>query len=235
MDSLIIAGIYKLTNVINGKAYIGQSKDIAGRMKTHIKDSVRVNDVRGQFPMYVDMRKQGKENFKLEILETCQVEDLNEREEYYIRTHRTDESEIGYNQTRYAYPFRDPKIIAKSHTPEIMKAHGKRIREWNLKQWKNPEYRKKITESSRRHQVERLKDPAYHAEVSARMRRVTEEMKQPVEQYDKEGNFIAMFKGVREAERHMGLANDSIGKVCRGVKFRKTAGGYVWKYPQEKV
>ena len=60
-------------------------------------------------------------------------------------------------------------------------------------------------------------------------------MKKKVAQYDIEGNLIAVYEGVREAGRVTGISHKSISKVARGVKYRKTAGGYVWKYLQEKV
>lgn len=50
----------------------------------------------------------------------------------------------------------------------------------------------------------------------------------PVLQFDKEGNFIKEYPSMREAQRQTGIIG--IDKVCCGVKYRKTAGGYVWKY-----
>lgn len=230
MNSLQITGIYKLTNIINGKVYIGQSEDIANRMRHHIDDSKRVNDKRGQFPLYDAMRKYGHDNFKLEILEVCESKQLNEKEMYYIEKYDSTNKSKGYNQTKYAYGFKDPRIVAESHRPEIMAMHGERIRKWNLKQWKDPEYREMKSKASSKLQKERLKDPVYLAKKTKQLKQATDKMKRKVGQYDDDGNLIAVFEGTREAERAMGLANDSIGKVCRGVKYRKKAGGYVWKY-----
>lgn len=230
MNSLKITGVYKLTNITNGKIYIGKSLDIAGRMRFHIRDSKRVKDKRGQNPLYDAMRENGHENFKLEILEICEPQLLDSRERYYIEHYDATNSEVGYNLTKYAYPFKDPRIKSEAHSPKIMKEHGKRIREWNLKQWQDPEYRKARSKASREVQLERLKDPIYLEEKSKQLKQATDKMKRKVGQYDDEGNLIAVFEGTREAERAMGLSNDSIGKVCRGVKHRTRAKGYVWKY-----
>lgn len=47
-----------------------------------------------------------------------------------------------------------------------------------------------------------------------------------VQQFDKQGNFIAEYFGAREAERQTGIRH--ISEVCNGK--RATAGGFVWKY-----
>ena len=80
--------IYKTTNLRNNKIYIGQHK--------------------GQTfdPYYYGsgtwfkraLKKEGKENFKCEILEVCDTaEMLNEREIYWIEFYQSRNSEIGYN------------------------------------------------------------------------------------------------------------------------------------------
>lgn len=230
MNSLRITGIYKLTNVSNGKVYIGQSRDIANRMRVHIKDSRREHDERGQFPLYEDMRLYGHENFKLDIIEVCNEDELDAKEMNYIKLYDSTNPEKGYNQTYYPKPFHDPRVIAETHRPEVMRKHGQRIRKWNLKQWQNPEYRKAMSEQSSRVQKERLKEPKYFEEKTKQLKQATDKMKKKVGQFDTEGNLIAVFDGVREAERATGVANDTIGKICRGVKYRKTAKGYVWKY-----
>lgn len=223
-------GIYKIVNRNNGKVYIGQTTNFKNRIRNHELDHRRENDRRGQTLMYSDMRKQGFETFDFKMIETCKVDELDEREKYYILAYNSIDEEIGYNLTAESKGFRDERIIKASHAPEIMAMHGKRIREWNLRQWKDPVYRKERSEFSSDLQKERLKDPDYLKEKSAQLKVHTDSIKREVGQFDKQGNLIATFEGVREAERAMNLPNDTIGKVCRGVKYRKTAKGYIWKY-----
>lgn len=47
-------------------------------------------------------------------------------------------------------------------------------------------------------------------------------------QFDLDGNFIKEYPSMREAQRQTGI--HAIDKVCAGAKYRKTAGGYIWRY-----
>ena len=87
-------GIYKITNQINGKCYIGQSSDINKRWKNHKICSNNPNDKRYNYPLYQAFRKYGIENFKFEILEECSQNQLNEKECYWIKVLSPQ-----YNQT----------------------------------------------------------------------------------------------------------------------------------------
>ena len=49
-------------------------------------------------------------------------------------------------------------------------------------------------------------------------------------QFTKSGEFIREWPSMREAERELGIARSSISCCCNGI--RKSAGGYVWKYPE---
>lgn len=49
-----------------------------------------------------------------------------------------------------------------------------------------------------------------------------------VDQYDKEGNFLAHYESIAKAEDTTGISINSIIKACRGIN--KTSGGYIWKY-----
>ena len=78
-----ICGIYKITNNLNGKCYVGQSIDIYKRWREH-KNAAYQNH---QFakPLYRAFRKYGIENFTFEILQKCKRCHLDEREEYWIK------------------------------------------------------------------------------------------------------------------------------------------------------
>ena len=75
-------GIYKIENIINGKIYIGQSIEIENRWKKHLK----AND---DFITHKAIRKYGKENFKFSIIEECGIEELDNKEKYWINFYQS--------------------------------------------------------------------------------------------------------------------------------------------------
>lgn len=87
-------GIYKITNLVNQHSYIGQSKDIETRWKRHKRTANNKNDKSYNYPLYKAIRKYGENNFSYEILEECSIEQLNEREIYWINFYHSE-----YNQT----------------------------------------------------------------------------------------------------------------------------------------
>ena len=87
-------GIYKITNLINGMTYVGQSNNIAERWKQHIKRGVGA-DPPTQNKLYPAMLEFGAENFTFEIIEECSTAQLNEREKYYQQIFGSQE--FGYS------------------------------------------------------------------------------------------------------------------------------------------
>jgi len=90
-------GIYKITNQINNKSYIGQSKDIKKRLNKHKSTCFNPSDNHYEYPLYRAIRKYGIENFTVEVIEECKIEELNQKEEYWIKKYNTFFN--GYNQT----------------------------------------------------------------------------------------------------------------------------------------
>lgn len=82
-------GIYKITNLVNGKIYVGQSVHIERRWMEHCLPSA--HSLIGKA-----IQKYGKENFSFQIVEECSVELLDEKEEYYI-SHYNSIVPNGYN------------------------------------------------------------------------------------------------------------------------------------------
>lgn len=90
-------GIYKITNKINNKCYIGQSKNISKRWRSHKSNAYNPNEKSYNYPLYRAFRKYGLENFSFEILEECSIKDLNQKEKYYINKFNSFFN--GYNLT----------------------------------------------------------------------------------------------------------------------------------------
>lgn len=94
--------IYKITNKINGKVYVGQTtRTLEERYRGHLSRAERGD--KGH--LYPAMRKYGYNNFKCEIIE--EIDDtlpnanqlLNEREIYWIKYYDSTNNKKGYNIT----------------------------------------------------------------------------------------------------------------------------------------
>lgn len=92
--SFQVCGIYKIENLINAKKYIGQSTDIQRRFKEHKRPYKLVNPTK---ELYIAFNEFGIENFSFEIIEECEKEKLNEREQYWIKYY--DSLNNGYNMS----------------------------------------------------------------------------------------------------------------------------------------
>lgn len=89
-------GIYKWTNIINNKSYIGKSVNIESRTSAHLIRSQDKNSNEYNSIFHQALRKYGIENFTFTILKTCDQESLNYWEEYYIKELKTQVPN-GYN------------------------------------------------------------------------------------------------------------------------------------------
>ena len=87
-------GIYKITNKENKLCYIGQAKKMRERWREHMKCGLGI-DTPANNKLYEAMKKEGLDNFTFELLEECSVEDLNEKEAFYINLY--DSYHYGYN------------------------------------------------------------------------------------------------------------------------------------------
>ena len=90
-------GIYKITNLVNSKIYIGQSRQIEKRFQQHKNQAKFLEEDKWYSPLYIDMYSFGIDNFSFEVIEECTIEELNEKEEYWIKYYNSQEN--GYNIT----------------------------------------------------------------------------------------------------------------------------------------
>lgn len=91
--------VYKVTNAINGKCYIGQTiKTLKKRINEH-KQNIKLN----RYPiviLYKAIKKYGWDNFKWEVIKECDSREiLNIMETFMIIVYKTHMSENGYNMT----------------------------------------------------------------------------------------------------------------------------------------
>lgn len=87
-------GIYKWTNLINNKIYIGKANNIASRIRGYRHEVNKGS----QRPIIRALAKYGFENFNFEVIEEINyAEDILEREQYWIDFYDSKNKEKGYN------------------------------------------------------------------------------------------------------------------------------------------
>lgn len=86
--------LYKITNLVNHKVYIGQTYDFAQRKAGHL---YAAKDLSNERPLYRSMRKHGTEKFLFEVIEECADDQIDERERFWIAYFDSTNLDKGYN------------------------------------------------------------------------------------------------------------------------------------------
>lgn len=201
--------IYKITNDINGKIYIGQtSTTIEQRFQEHCRDSRK--EINSNRPLYSAMRKYGIENFSVEQIEECDITSAGDRERYWIE--RLGSFKNGYNAT--------------------LGGDGKRYADYDLiyELWKNENKSRQEIAELTGYDKATVTNALEACGVSKEERKkfIGTANQKPVACLDaKTLAIIETFTSIAEAERKY-KTNQHIVDVCKGR--RKTAGGYSWKF-----
>jgi len=129
--------IYKSTNKVNGKIYIGQTtRTLKCRMKEHISDQRK-------YHFHNALRKYGKKNFGWKILEYCDSkEEMDEMEFHYIKQYNSFDD--GYNFT-----YGGEGSVGYKHSKETLKKLSLSLK-GKMTGENNPFYGKKHTEKTKK-------------------------------------------------------------------------------------
>lgn len=202
--------IYKITNLINNKIYVGKTTEtIDKRWKEHKKDFKR-EKCRNR-PLYKAMNKYGIENFSVELIEECNFGEESDREIYWID--KLDSYHNGYNATKGG----DGKSYADYN--KIFKLYSDGCNLSEIKKETGYDYNtisKVLTDkgiSSHEKQVRGAKN-----------------ITKSIAQLDKKTmNIIQIFPSIEDAYNYLNKQSSGhITEVCNGK--RQTAYGYKWKY-----
>lgn len=202
--------IYKITNQINGKIYIGQTvQSIATRWKQHINDAYAQQKC---LHLCAAIVKYGEANFTVEEIEKCPLDELDQREIYWIKKY--DSQNCGYNITAGGKGTNKEisqelleELWDKGLTTEEIAQETNCTRQWVRKRLKS--YENYNADEGRKRGAKHGGKAKNHC----------------VQQYDINGNLIQEFISIKQATESTGINN--ISRSCiKGTR----AGGYYWKY-----
>ena len=118
--------IYKITNKVNGKSYIGQTiQNVKERFYQHC--ATKCSQAILNMVIHKAIAKYGKSNFTIEVIEEVESANLNDRERYWIRYY--DSYNNGYNSTEGGQD--GIKLFKNLDTESIVREYksGKSLRE----------------------------------------------------------------------------------------------------------
>lgn len=201
--------VYRITNKINGKSYIGQTcePDPLKRWRGHINESKK--DRSAERPLYKEMNEFGVENFEFVVLE--ETDDPVARECYYIQ--KLDTYINGYNLTlgglgKAVFTLSD-ELVCKTYKEQETISKTAELLECDVASIKKVLIRNGIhITSSQEH---------FAKERSLKVARLDPET----------GEILEVFDSVTDANRKYS-ASKHIGSVCLGK--RQTCCGFGWKY-----
>ena len=204
--------VYKITNNINGKAYVGQTiRSLNARIKQHMTCKRCI--------MHKAFKKYGFENFTIEILDTAySKEELNQKEIYWIS--KFDTFKNGYNlcegggQTSGYHHTEKSKKIMSEYKKDLYNGEN------------NPFYNKQHSEKSKKKMSEARKGMAHLNDNQVKKLRESHFHKKVI---NLDTNKV--FDSVKEAANFYGLKDTHISRVCKGK--RKRTGGFRWMYYEE--
>lgn len=207
--------VYKITNKINNKIYIGiTSKGLSARWKEHL-----YNAEHGcPYKLHNAIRKYGKENFSIELIDFCNSwEELEEKEKYYISEYNTLQDEFGYNMTEGGDGTISRYVTEETKDKIRQKAIGRVVSE---------ETREKLSEAGK---VRTERRQTYWNSG-----KIGDNRRKPILQYTKEGEFIREFDGINIAAKELGM---SATTIITALKHQNIVGSkrnpYIWVYKSE--
>ena len=212
------SGIYMWTSP-SGKSYIGQSVNLQKRKGTFLRFG---NIYGGQKINCARKKYHHKSLWNYTILEYCGIDDLDEREEYYISLYNTINN--GYNCESGGH---ENKIVSDESKQKMSDAKkGKYCGE------NSPLYGKHLTDEHKRKISEARKGEKHPMYGKHRDDETKDKIRlrhnKAVVQYTKEGEFVAEYESALVAKNITGIDSSNIIKCCLGKL--KSAGGFKWSY-----
>ena len=220
--------IYKATNKINGKSYVGQTCDFHSRVWQHQRCYEKED-----CDFHRAIKEFGFDNFSWEIIETCESEDRAcELEKYYIEKFNTYRD--GYNMTKggKGAPYHNARAVV------LLTLDGQYIKRYDsamdaeIDGFHNADVL--LNCKGKRRQTKGymfMFEDEYESNGAKAYRKPKPNGMRSIIQCDMEGNFIQKFKSLQEAASITGTNRTTISGVLSNTY--KSANGYIFVYEED--
>lgn len=211
--------VYVHINKINGKIYIGQTK------QTLEQRSSNGNAYKGSRHFWNAIKKYGWNNFEhVVLIENLSLEMANIIEEYLIKKYDSTNDKIGYNLW-----FGGNNREVNDETREIQRKKKIGYNPWKI--WDE----ETIENIKRKNSIAKMgeKNPMYGKQLSDKAKRLRKERRLHVLQYDLEGNFIREWDSLEDASVEYDIAKANISKSCN--EPTSICRGFLWRYKKGEV
>lgn len=217
-DNAII-GIYKITSP-SGKVYIGQSINIERRF---IEYKLLIS-CQTQIKIYRSLKKYSPENHIFEILEGCNLEQLNEREIYYKKQII---EQLGWKMALFCELY-DMGGGPRSEETKRKISNTSKGKIWTQEHRNN---HKKALLKRFKNNIKSDKGKPKHNEIGKQ--NIRKKLWKPIYQYDLQGNFIKEWSSTNEAANFIKVNPTAITRNLK--KLSKSSGGYTWEYKKINI
>lgn len=246
--------IYKITNLVNGKVYIGQTiRSIEERKRQHLLDA----DNGCEFILHKAIRKYKKESFNWTIIDSSYSrEELNDKEVFWIvfyNSYSKEKQSNGYNMTKGGESLsgNDNPFYGKTHSDEAKKkmsekAKGRVVSERTRRLIGDTHSRKYSGKKSHKYGVklskcirEKMskahtgvkKTETHKMNISLSKKGKETISTKAVIQLSLKGDYIAQYSTIKEGEEKTGTYSTHIVNCCKGNM--KSSNGYMWMYKED--
>ncbi len=207
--------IYKITNKVNGKIYIGLTIQGTRVRYLHHLYEARSNST---FPIHRAIRKYGEENFEVEVIVSVEAqEELKLLEKAYIQEYKANDRKFGYNMTEGG-----DGTFGRLHSEETKE----KIRQKAIGRKMSDDSKRRMSEAHSRNKEQDW----YKANKRRAALKSAESKKKKIDVYDLENNFIETCLSATETCNKYNITGSVLYRCLVNYNMPSRTRKYKFKY-----